>query len=131
MLLLHGWPGSFFEFHKAIPKLVAERDGYAFELVIPSLPGFGYSSAARKSGLGPDYVGLIMKKLMHRLGHKKFYVQGGDFGSEVARMIARIFPEYAISLFFSLLLSAELTVVMNAYICIRLLISLLNLLLVC
>ena len=94
MVLFHGWPGSFFEFHKAIPKLAEEKDGFAFELVIPSLPGYGYSSPARKRGMGPEYIAIVMKKLMLRLGHKKFYVQGGDFGSDVSRMLARLFPEY-------------------------------------
>ena len=96
MILFHGWPGSFFEFHKAIPKLVEEKNGYAFEVVIPSLPGYGYSSPARKRGLGPEYIAVIMKKLMLRLGHEKFYIQGGDFGSVVSRMLARLFPEYVI-----------------------------------
>ena len=100
MVLFHGWPGSFFEFHKAIPKLVAEKDGYAFELVIPSLPGYGYSSPARKRGMGPEYIAIVMKKLMLRLGHKKFYIQGGDWGSEVSRMLARLFPEYVTHIYF-------------------------------
>ena len=94
IILIHGWPGSFFEFHKAIPKLLAERDGFAFELVIPSLPGYGYSSPPKRPGLSPEYIAIIMNKLMLRLGHKKYYVQGGDWGSEVSRMIARLFPEY-------------------------------------
>ena len=92
IILLHGWPGSFFEFHKAIPMLLKEKDGVAFELVIPSLPGYGYSGAAYKAGMGLDYMALIMKKLMNRLGFQKFYVQGGDWGSEVGRMLARFYP---------------------------------------
>ena len=92
IILVHGWPGSFFEFHKAIPILLEEKDGIAFEIVIPSLPGYGYSSAPRKSGMGPEYMAIVMKKLMMRLGHKSFYVQGGDWGSDVARMMARLFP---------------------------------------
>ena len=94
IILIHGWPGSFFEFHKAIPKLLAEKDGFAFELVIPSLPGYGYSSPPKKPGLSPEYIAIIMNKLMLRLGHRKYYIQGGDMGSEVSRMIARLFPEY-------------------------------------
>jgi len=93
IILIHGWPGSFFEFHKAIPKLLAENDGYAFELVIPSLPGYGYSSPPKRPGLSPEYIAIIMNKLMLRLGYKKYYVQGGDWGSEVSRMIARLFPQ--------------------------------------
>ena len=97
IILIHGWPGSFFEFHKAIPKLLAEKDGFAFELVIPSLPGYGYSSPAKKPGLSPEYIAIVMNKLMLRLGHKKYYIQGGDWGSEVSRMIARLFPEYVLN----------------------------------
>ena len=97
IILLHGWPGSFFEFHKAIPMLLEEKNGVAFELVIPSLPGYGYSSAAQKTGMGPGYMALIMKKLMNRLGFQKFYVQGGDWGSEVGRNLAKLYPRYFLS----------------------------------
>ncbi|XP_065065288.1 epoxide hydrolase 1-like [Rhopilema esculentum] len=92
IILVHGWPGSFFEFHKAIPLLLEEKDGIAFEIVVPSLPGYGYSSAPRKAGMSPEYISIVMKKLMLRLGHKSFYAQGGDWGSDVARMMARLFP---------------------------------------
>eukprot|EP00794_Sanderia_malayensis_P018725 gene18725-20614_t len=92
LLLLHGWPGSFFEFYKVIPKLLEEKNGMAFELIVPSLPGYGFSSAARKKGMHAANVALLMKKLMHRLGHSTFYIQGGDWGSVVTRGMAILFP---------------------------------------
>ena len=58
MLMVHGWPGSVVEFQKVIPKLTtpqASRD-FVFELIIPSLPGYGFSQAASKPGLGPPQV---------------------------------------------------------------------------
>ena len=93
ILLLHGWPGSFFEFYKVIPLLTEEKDGFVFEVIVPSLPGYGFSSPSRKKGMGPEYMADIMLKLMTRLGWPSFYVQGGDWGSVVARFIAVLFPK--------------------------------------
>ena len=59
LLILHGWPGSFVELTKIIPLLTAEskdRD-FVFEVVVPSLPGYGFSDAARKPGMGPPEMG--------------------------------------------------------------------------
>ncbi|XP_028170521.1 juvenile hormone epoxide hydrolase-like isoform X2 [Ostrinia furnacalis] len=95
LLLLHGWPGSVREFYEAIPLLTAvskDRD-FALELIIPSLPGYGYSSPAVRPGMGPSEIALIMKNLMHRLGFKKFYVQGGDWGSLIGSHMSTFFPE--------------------------------------
>lgn len=51
-MLIHGWPGSFYEFYKAIPILQekAEQQGFTYDIVIPSLPGYGFSEAAAKPG---------------------------------------------------------------------------------
>ncbi len=94
LLLLHGWPGSFIEFTKMIPLLTQESDKYdfVFELVVPSLPGYGYSDAARKPGLGAAEMGFIFDRLMKRLGYDRYYIQGGDWGSLIGSDMATLFP---------------------------------------
>ncbi|CAG0894760.1 unnamed protein product [Darwinula stevensoni] len=92
VLLLHGWPGSFFEFYKAGSRDVKEP--CSLELVIPSLPGYGFSDTAAKSGLGAIETARIMMTLMHeRLGFSTFYVQGGDWGSLIATAMGAIYPD--------------------------------------
>ena len=93
LLLLHGWPGSFYEFHKIIPLFTKVDEEIAFEVVVPSLPGYGFSSAARKKGQNAIHVAKIMHKLMTRVGFEKYYVQAGDFGSEISKRIALLFPK--------------------------------------
>ncbi|XP_068624270.1 juvenile hormone epoxide hydrolase-like [Battus philenor] len=95
LLLLHGWPGSVREFDAAIPLLTAvskDRD-FAVELIIPSLPGYGFSSAAVRPGLGADKVAVVFRNLMNRLGFKKYYVQGGDWGAIITNIMATFFPQ--------------------------------------
>ena len=95
LLLLHGWPGSFHEFHKTIPLFTKVEEDVAFEVIVPSLPGYGFSSAARKKGLNPVHIAKIMHKLMIRLGFENYYVQGGDWGSDISRKMAILFPRYS------------------------------------
>lgn len=80
LILTHGWPGSVFEFDEVIGPLVAQ----GFDIVIPSLPGFGFSG--RPAGpVGPRKVAGIWRKLMTEvLGYPRFGAQGGDWGSAVA-----------------------------------------------
>ncbi|KAL7307299.1 hypothetical protein TKK_0000493 [Trichogramma kaykai] len=104
LLLLHGWPGSVVEFQKVIPKLITPQQGhdFVFELVIPSLPGYGFSQAASKPGLGPAQMAVIFKNLMTRLGYQKFYTQGGDWGSLITKCLAILFPEHVIGAHFNM-----------------------------
>jgi len=94
LLMLHGWPGSFVEFLKIIPMLTDEstEESYAFELVVPSLPGYGFSDATQKPGLGALQMGVIFDKLMKRLQFNNYYVQGGDWGSLIGTDMATIYP---------------------------------------
>ncbi|CAH2098058.1 unnamed protein product [Euphydryas editha] len=93
LLLMHGWPGSVREFYEAIPLLTKQASGYdfAFEVVVPSLPGYGFSDAAVRPGLGPAQIAVVFKNLMNRLGHKKFYIQGGDWGAIIGSNMATLF----------------------------------------
>uniref|UniRef100_A0A6P7GN73 Epoxide hydrolase n=1 Tax=Diabrotica virgifera virgifera TaxID=50390 RepID=A0A6P7GN73_DIAVI len=95
MLMLHGWPGSVREFYEMIPLLTKPQKGrdFVFELIIPSLPGYGFSEGAEVSGLGAPHVAVIMKNLMTRLGFQKYYLQGGDWGGIIVANLASLFPE--------------------------------------
>lgn len=93
LLLLHGWPGSVREFYEFFPLLADGTDEYAFEVIAPSLPGFGWSEGSARIGFGPAEVAVVMRNLMLRLGHQKFLVQGGDWGSIIGSNIATLFPE--------------------------------------
>lgn len=88
LLLLHGWPGSFLEFTEAIGLLTED-----FHLVVPSLPGFGYSSPLSAGSWGTHQMGEVLVKLMDRLGYERYGVQGGDTGSYVAPAMGRLAPE--------------------------------------
>ncbi|XP_076659281.1 juvenile hormone epoxide hydrolase 1 [Halictus rubicundus] len=100
LLMVHGWPGSIVEFQKIIPTLTtpsADRD-FVFELIIPSLPGYGFSDGAVRPGLGAAQIAVIFKNLMQRLNFKTYYVQGGDWGAVVVANMAALFPEKIIGL---------------------------------
>ena len=87
IILVHGWPGSFVEYVKSIPFL--END---FNLVIPSIPGYGFSQAPEKPGCSATHVARIFCKLMKRLGYSKFVYHGGDWGSIIGTKIASMYP---------------------------------------
>ncbi|XP_041972509.1 juvenile hormone epoxide hydrolase-like [Aricia agestis] len=93
ILLLHGWPGSIREFYEIIPKLISKRPShnFVFEVIIPSLPGFGFSQAPSRPGLGPTEVAVILANLMKRIGIDKYYIQGGDAGHAIGSIMATLF----------------------------------------
>jgi pimeloyl-ACP methyl ester carboxylesterase len=95
LLLLHGWPDSFHRFHKVIPGLSG-----AFDLVVPSLPGFGFTGRiARPSAEQPNrYNAHVLWRLMAELGYPRFAVAGGDGGSVLAQLIAIDHPECVVGL---------------------------------
>lgn len=95
LLMVHGWPGSFVEFIKIVPMLTTpdpKRD-FVFEVIAPSIPGYGFSSAPAKTGFNAGQTARIFVELMERLGHKKFYAQGGDWGSLVTGAMTTLYPE--------------------------------------
>ncbi len=93
LLLLHGWPGSVVEFFYLIPRLAhPERFGGkkedGFDVIVPSLPGFGFSSST-KSPIGPRKMAKIINKFMtNNLKFKKYFVQGGDWGATISNWLA-------------------------------------------
>ncbi|KAM5510166.1 epoxide hydrolase [Fusarium oxysporum f. sp. phaseoli] len=95
LLFSHGWPGSFVEASKVVIPLSRPEKSTdpSFNVVAPSIPGFGLSPAPTKSGVGPEVVARAYKLLMTEvLGYKWFVTQGGDFGSFITRSIAIQFP---------------------------------------
>lgn len=88
MLLLHGWPGSFVELLSVGARLGAVRD-----VVIPSIPGFGFSSSPTAAGMSNRSVAGIMAELMSRAGYDRFVAHGGDIGAGVAVWLAVSSPE--------------------------------------
>jgi microsomal epoxide hydrolase len=97
LLLLHGWPSSFLEFLNVIERLTAPKDeAPAFHVVVPSLPGYGFSGT--RPGTSPRRIAGLLTDLMKRLGYDRFLVQGGNWGSTIGTAIARQWPERVIGL---------------------------------
>ena len=87
ILMVHGWPGSFVEFTKIIPMLTEmSNEDFVFEVIAPSIPGYGFSSSPVKQGFDAIYTAKMFVKLMDRLGHDTFYYQGGDWGSFIGNV---------------------------------------------
>ncbi|MGH2569272.1 MAG: epoxide hydrolase, partial [Bacteroidota bacterium] len=98
LMLIHGWPGSIVEFLDVIEPLTdpVKHGGSAedaFDVVIPSLPGFGFSGPTSEEGWNNSRIAKALLDLMDRLGYKKFGVQGGDAGAIIGPEMARIAPE--------------------------------------
>ncbi|GAB2521680.1 epoxide hydrolase family protein [Nocardia heshunensis] len=94
-VLIHGWPGSILEYLDVIEPLTNPDDAAApaFHLVIPSLPGFGFSGPTRSTGWGTRRTARAFVDLMVRLGYQRFAAIGNDAGSMVAPEMARIAPD--------------------------------------
>jgi microsomal epoxide hydrolase len=88
LLLLHGWPGSIYEFHRVLGPLAED-----FDLVVPALPGFGFGGAPRERGWGVSRIAAALDALMATLGHSRYGVQGGDWGAIVAAKLGAAYPE--------------------------------------
>ena len=89
LILTHGWPGSFLEMLKILPLLIDPGAyGYdaadSFDVVIPSLPGFGYSDRPRQIGMNFFRIAQIWAELMNDLGYRRVAAQGGDLGAGVS-----------------------------------------------
>jgi pimeloyl-ACP methyl ester carboxylesterase len=97
LIITHGWPGSVLEIVKAIgpltdPTAFGGRGEDAFDVVIPSMPGYGFSGKPQATGWGPDRIARAWDVLMKRLGYTRYVSQGGDWGSVVADAMARQAP---------------------------------------
>ena len=98
LIITHGWPGSVIEQMKVIgpltdPTAHGASASDAFHLVIPSMPGYGYSGKPTAPGWGPDHIARAWAKLMRRLGYDEFVAQGGDWGAIVSDLMGVEAPE--------------------------------------
>jgi pimeloyl-ACP methyl ester carboxylesterase len=98
LIVSHGWPGSIIEQMKIIEPLTnpTGRGGStsdAFDVVIPSLPGYGFSGKPAATGWDPDRIARAWAVLMERLGYTRYVAQGGDWGTAIAAAMARQAPE--------------------------------------
>jgi pimeloyl-ACP methyl ester carboxylesterase len=97
LIITHGWPGSVFEQMKLIgpltdPTKYGGRAEDAFDVVIPSLPGFGFSDRPTEAGWGLERIGRAWAVLMPRLGYTRYVAQGGDWGAGVVEAMGRQAP---------------------------------------
>jgi pimeloyl-ACP methyl ester carboxylesterase len=93
LMMTHGWPGSVFELLKTVGPLTdPPRAEDAFDLVMPSMPGFGFSEKPTDAGWGPDRIARAWAELMKRLGYRRYVAQGGDWGAPVSSALARLAP---------------------------------------
>jgi len=97
LIMTHGWPGSVFELLKTVGPLTdpTAHGGTAedaFHLVLPSMPGYGFSGKPTDTGWGPDRIARTWAELMRRLGYARYVAQGGDWGSPVCNSMARQAP---------------------------------------
>jgi epoxide hydrolase len=105
LMLIHGWPGSISEFFALIEPLTHPKDSStpAFDVVVPSLPGFGFSGPTTSRGWDPQRMAKAFIVLMDRLGYSSYGIQGGDWGSMIAQEMARQAPTRVIGLHLNLI----------------------------
>ena len=109
LLLSHGWPGSIIEFLNIIEKLAhpekfGGKEEDSFDVIVPSLPGYGFSGRPAKP-IGPRKMSSIFNSLMTDvLGYKKYIAQGGDFGGTIATWLAYDFPNNMLGIHINILI---------------------------
>ncbi|KAJ5172464.1 Alpha/beta hydrolase fold-1 [Penicillium capsulatum] len=94
LLFIHGWPGSFLEATKLIPLLTKDDDGPSFDVVVPSLPNFGFSQGAHQKGFGLAQYAETLHKVMLALDYNEYVIQGGDWGSMIARTMSQYYAAH-------------------------------------
>jgi len=111
LIMTHGWPGSVIELLETVgpltdPTAHGGEAADAFDLVLPSVPGYGFSGEPREVGWHPGRVAAAWGELMQRLGYTRYVAQGGDVGAAVTDAIGRLAPEGLIGIHINLLLAA-------------------------
>ncbi|MEV5770203.1 epoxide hydrolase [Streptomyces antimycoticus] len=100
LIMTHGWPGSIAEFIDVVDELAdpKDADAPAFHVVVPSLPGFGYSDKPATTGWGLEKIAAAWVELMGRLGYSKFAAHGGDWGGPITTVLGGRFPEHVLGI---------------------------------
>jgi len=111
LIMTHGWPGSVIELLETVgpltdPTAHGGEVADAFDLVLPSVPGYGFSGEPREVGWHPGRVAATWGELMQRLGYTRYVAQGGDVGAAVTDAIGRLAPDGLIGIHINLLLAA-------------------------
>jgi pimeloyl-ACP methyl ester carboxylesterase len=105
ILLVNGWPSTFIEELPLVPLLTDPQArgiaGPAFDVVIPSLPGYGFSDRSPRAGMTPRATAGTFVELMRGLGYDRFVAHGSDFGAEVLTQLALCFPQHLAGLHLS------------------------------
>jgi pimeloyl-ACP methyl ester carboxylesterase len=119
LIITHGWPGSVIELLEVVgpltdPTAHGGDAGDAFELVLPSLPGYGFSAEPAEVGWDPARIAGAWAELMRRLGYTRYVAQGGDQGAGVTDAMARQAPEGLLGVHFNLLDAAPRELLMAA-----------------
>lgn len=100
LILTHGWPGSVAEFTHVVDELADPKhaDAPAFHVVVPSLPGFGYSDKPTTPGWGAGKIAAAWVELMGRLGYSRFAAYGGDWGGVITTILGGRFPAHVLGI---------------------------------
>jgi pimeloyl-ACP methyl ester carboxylesterase len=111
LIMTHGWPGSVIELLEVVAPLTdptahGGRAEDAFHLVLPSIPGYGFSGEPTELGWGPSRVASAWAELMNRLGYTHYVAQGGDVGASITDAMGRQAPEGLIGIHMNLLVTA-------------------------
>ena len=111
LIMTHGWPGSVIELLDTVgpltdPTAHGGDASDAFDLVLPSIPGYGFSAEPAEVGWDPGRVALAWAELMRRLGYTRYLAQGGDVGAVVTDMMGRLAPEGLLGIHMNLLVTA-------------------------
>jgi pimeloyl-ACP methyl ester carboxylesterase len=110
LIMTHGWPGSVIELLETVgpltdPTAHGGRAEDAFDLVLPSIPGYGFSGEPTEIGWGPARVAPAWAELMHRLGYNRYVAQGGDVGASITDAMGRLAPEGLVGIHTNLLVT--------------------------
>ena len=119
LIITHGWPGSVIEMLELIgpltdPTAHGGNAQDAFHVVIPSIPGYGFSEAPKEVGWNPGRIASAWVELMDRLGYDQYVAQGGDQGASITDAMSRIAPDGLLGVHFNLLSAAPRELVMAA-----------------
>ncbi|HJQ16494.1 MAG TPA: epoxide hydrolase [Allosphingosinicella sp.] len=104
LLLIHGWPETFWDWQALVAELMREAPGPAFDLVVPSLPGVAFSSPLRKTGVNVREIARLWVRLMcDVLGYPRFAAAGGDWGSLIAAELGHAHPDRMLAIHLTML----------------------------